>query len=495
MSPCLDQKRPNVVVIMTDQQRADLRKSEGFACDTTPFLDRLGQCGVDFHNAYTSMPVCCPARVSLFTGRYPSAHHVKTNHNLPDAYYEQDMLDVFRQAGYRTALCGKNHSHRNSGDFDYTYELMHAAGHRFDLDASEQEMAFDKHLSAMKQGIELEASAFPVECQGPYRAVTKALEWVKEPSEKPFFLWLSFAEPHSPYQVPEPYYSMFDHELPEPYSSKADLEHMGFKYRWLREMWEQIVPDLDAQLVRMRRNYCGMLRLIDDQLNRFADGLAEAGLRDNTILVFLSDHGEFVGEYGLMRKGPDVTNFLSRIPILFQGPGICSRGKVTGKAYAAITDIFPTLCELIGAEIPAGVQGRSLARFLTDMNEEKTPCSSALIEHGFGGAYYDESDTLDPVEEGAVGSPYSIFDCLNSWTQCGTLRGVQKGAYKLTLDMEGTVKLYDLSVDPAELTDLSEREEYRTVRQDMMEELALWLVRTQDPLPYPRKRYVFKPEC
>ncbi|MGM9607257.1 MAG: sulfatase [Oscillospiraceae bacterium] len=486
--------KPNVVVIMTDQQRADLRRSEGFPCDTTPFLDRLGRSGVDFHNGYTSMPVCCPARVSLFTGRYPSAHHVKTNHNLPDAYFAKDMLDVFREAGYRTALCGKNHSHRDSADFDYTYELMHAAGHRFDKNATEQEKAFDDHLAQLKQGIELEPSGFPLECQGPYRAVTKALEWVNEPSEQPFFLWLSFAEPHSPYQVPEPYFSMFEDNLPPLYSSKDDLQNMGFKYRWLRKMWEEIVPDLDSQLVRMRKNYCGMLRLIDDQVKRFVEGLEDRGVRENTILVFLSDHGEFVGEYGLMRKGPDVTNFLSRIPIIFAGPGICARGKAAGNAYASITDILPTLCELIGADIPDGVQGRSLARFLTDPAVEETPCSSALIEHGFGGAYYDESDTLDPRTEGAVGNPYSIFDCLNSWTQCGTVRGVQKGDYKLTLDMEGTVRLFHLSDDPAELVDQSENEKYRTVRNELMEELAKWLVRVQDPLPYPRRRYVFKPE-
>ncbi len=479
---------------MTDQQRADLRASEGFACDTMPFLDRLGRSGTDFGNAHTSMPVCCPARVSMFTGRYPSAHHVKTNHNLQDAFFTEDMLDVFRGAGYRTALCGKNHSHRASADFDYAYELMHAAGHRVDRSASETEHAFDEHLAALRQGTEMSASPYPVECQGPYRAVSRALAWAAEPSEKPFFLWLSFAEPHSPYQVPEPYFSMFDNELPPPVSSKDDLPRMGFKYRWLRGMWEQVLPDLDAQLVRMRKNYCGMLRLIDDQLARFSEGLKSSGLLDNTIFVYLSDHGEFAGEYGLMRKGPGVGEFLSRIPLVFAGPGILARGKVRGAAYASITDVLPTLCELIGAPIPRGVQGRSLAKFLTDPAQEQTPRDSAFIEHGFGGAYYDESDALDPRAEGAIGNPYSIFDCLNSWTQCGFERGIQKGEWKLTLDMEGSLRLYHLPTDPAELRDRSKDPDCAAARAELTEQLALWLIRTQDPLPLPRRRYVYKEE-
>ena len=109
----------NILFVMTDQQRADLRRGEGYPLDTMPFLDSFAREGVDFGQAYTTNPICLAARVSLFTGRYPSAHRVRTNHNRRDALYTKDLLDVLKEAGYRTALCGKNHSHRDPEDFDF----------------------------------------------------------------------------------------------------------------------------------------------------------------------------------------------------------------------------------------------------------------------------------------------------------------------------------------------------------------------------------------
>ena len=105
--------KPNIVVIMTDQQRADVSRREGFGLDTTPFLDSLAKKGTWFDRAYTTMPACLPARVSMLTGRYPSATHARTNHNGNDAFYQSDLYDILRDNGYQTALCGKNHSHIN----------------------------------------------------------------------------------------------------------------------------------------------------------------------------------------------------------------------------------------------------------------------------------------------------------------------------------------------------------------------------------------------
>ena len=110
--------RPNIVIVMTDQQRADLRRGCGYELDTMPFLDRWAEGGVDFARAYTPNPTCMPARVSMFTGRYSQSHRVRTNHNAEDALYTEDLLDVLKKAGYTTALFGKNHSHRKPEDFD-----------------------------------------------------------------------------------------------------------------------------------------------------------------------------------------------------------------------------------------------------------------------------------------------------------------------------------------------------------------------------------------
>src|SRR5262245_18026692 len=103
--------RPNVVVVMTDQQRADFTRGAGFPLDTMPFLDALGTRGQRFERAYTPMPICAPARISLFTGRFPQAHRVRQNSAIAHARYERDLLDVLREAGSTIALVGNNHSH------------------------------------------------------------------------------------------------------------------------------------------------------------------------------------------------------------------------------------------------------------------------------------------------------------------------------------------------------------------------------------------------
>lgn len=221
--------KPNIIIIMTDQQRADQSRREGFALDTTPFLDRLATQGTWFNKAYTSMPACVPARVSMLTGRYPSATHVRTNHNIEDAHYSEDLFDVFRRNGYRTALVGKNHSHLKPEKADFWYECGHLG-----IDGEErtdQEKAFDDWLKTTHFHMSKDAAPFPVECQIPYRLVTQAQRWVYSQQEKPFLLWLSFPEPHNPYQVPEPYYSMFAPEsLPPNRTDAHDAKAKGFKF-------------------------------------------------------------------------------------------------------------------------------------------------------------------------------------------------------------------------------------------------------------------------
>lgn len=481
---------PNVVVIMTDQQRADHRRSEGFPLDTMPALDALAGQGADLTLAYTSTPVCAPARVSLLTGRYPAANRVRTNHNLEDAYFDRDLVQVFENAGYATALCGKNHTHLGPKDFDYWFPLHHGGGEG--PDRSVQERGFDEYLTGLKHMTDPNPAPFPVECQAPYRAVSHAESWIGGlDGDKPFFLWLSFPEPHNPYQVPEPYFDLFPPEaLPATLSDRHSLSTRSFKYRWLRGMWEGVIPDFEGSIPRTRSNYCGMLRLIDDQLSRFVRFLEERGLRDDTIIVFLSDHGDFVGEYGLIRKGPELPEVLCRIPLVIVGPGIPARGKVGG-VHVSITDLMPTLCEAVGARIPAGVQGRSFWPVLTGEDRSAGAFSSVFMEHGFGGRYYDAEDTLDPAEEGALNDGCS-FDELNSWTQAGTSRAVRMGRWKLVYDMEGSGELYDLEKDPVELDNLFHNPRHREIRGELVEELLRWTIRAQDPLPHPRRRYRFK---
>jgi arylsulfatase A-like enzyme len=481
--------KPNIIIIMTDQQRADVCKREGFVLDTTPFLDSLASKGTWFNRAYTSMPACVPARVSMLTGRFPSATRVRTNHNAPDATFQTDLIDVLRSQGYATGLCGKNHSYLSSNRFDHWFELSHDGGSG--PDRSEQERAFDSYLRNLRHSAAYEPTPFPLECQCPYRAVSSALNWIDTIKDQPFFLWLSFPEPHNPYQVPEPYFSMFGPDsVPPTRSGKEALKVKGFKFQFTRQLGERAFPDYDKQVVRARSNYFGMLRLIDDQIKRFVQSLKEKGIYDNTIIIFLSDHGDFVGEYGLVRKGPELPEVLTRIPMFFVGPGIIS-GTQPHTAHVSITDIMPTLCEAIGLALPVGVQGRSLWPLLTGGDYPKEEFISVYAEHGFGGLHYTAQDKLDPVKEGAINSAIS-YDELNSWSQSGTMRMLHKGDWKLVFDMQGNGQLYNLTKDPVELKNLYDDHELTEIKQQMLADLMAWTLRVQDPLPLPRRRYIMK---
>ena len=488
-------ERPNIVLIMTDQQRADICRREGFPLDTTPFLDELAAGGTWFDRAYTPTPSCLPARVSLWTGRFPGATRVRHNQTRCAEHPElpvctADLLDVMKGLGYRTAICGKNHSHIAGERFDYASHYGHGGGSGRD-DRTKQEEAFDEYLAGLCHRADYNAAPFPVECQGPYRAVRDAMGWVQSIGEEPFLLWLSFAEPHNPYQVPEPYFSMFPPESLPPTASGPDAwEDRGFKFRFTKQLGRRGFADYDRQVPRARANYMGMLRLIDDQVRRFVEFLDARGVRENTILCFVSDHGDFVGEYGLMRKGPEMPECLMRIPMFWHGPGIAASPQ-PHEAHVSLVDVMPTICEAVGAPIPAGVQGRSLWPLLTGRDYPAEEFRSIYAEQGMGGLHYVEGDTLvDPTEDGLHES--ISFDCLNSRSQSGSMRMVRKGDWKLAFDMQGRGQLHKLAKDPAELENLYNHPAHAATQQDLLAELLTWTIRAEDGLPLPDNRYVPK---
>ena len=170
-------EKPNIIIVMSDQQRADLRKSCGYCLDTMPFLDAWAKGGCDFARGYTPNPTCMPARVSMFTGRYTQCHKVRTNHNAADAYYTEDLLDILKRAGYETALCGKNHSHREPEDFDF-HETCGHLGYEGEKNNTPEEIAFADYLRSTKHMEMHEPSPGGVEVQHPYRNVSDALRFI-----------------------------------------------------------------------------------------------------------------------------------------------------------------------------------------------------------------------------------------------------------------------------------------------------------------------------
>ena len=486
-------KKPNIIIVMSDQQRADLRRSCGYELDTMPFLDSLGQEGIDFTRAYTPNPTCLPARVSMFTGRYSEAHRARTNHNAKDAYFTEDLLGILKKNGYTTALCGKNHSHHALSDFDFCESNGHL-GHEDETNTTPEQWAFADYMRDTHHMEMHEPTPFAVENQFPYRNISSAFKFIDGlEKDQPFFTWISFAEPHNPYQVPEPYFDMFPpQDLPPVHATKDDLAQKGARYEWLRGIWEQVLgDDIDNRILRARSNYHGMLRLIDDQVKRLVEGLKERGLEEDTVLLYLSDHGDFVGEYDLIRKGVDLPDILCHIPMVWWGGGVRKAGKISD-AFVSIVDILPTICDMIGAELPFGVQGKSILPLLTGDDAPAKEYESAYSESGFSGLYWDDEDDFDAVKEGACPPEMNRFDCLNSFTQCGQVRSFWKGDYRVQVDMMGQGWLYDLKKDPFEKNNLWEDPHYLEVKADMLAGLNASMLRAVDPLPAPHWRYRVK---
>lgn len=482
--------RPNVIIIMTDQQRADLCGREGFPMAITPYVDSLARANCWFDKAYTVAPASSPARCSMLTGRYPSATRVRTNHNVLDVYYGKNMVQVFKENGYKTALVGKNHSFLKPADMDYWIEYGHWG--KSVKDKTEVERQVAEFLDKEAQGQWLEPSKIPLERQQPVTIVNEALDWIKGQTE-PFFLWVSFPEPHNPYQVCEPYYSMFaPDKIPQPRTTRKDLKYKSDKYRVLAELEDQSCPDLQKDLPRLRGNYMGMIRLIDDQVKRLVETMKADGKYENTLFIILSDHGDYCGEYGLIRKGAGTPDCLTRIPMVWAGVGIQERDAPM-EACVSIADIFPTLCTAIGAEIPVGVQGRSLWPMLTGEKYPEREFRSVLVEQGFGGVDFTMDEPLTFEKEGALNRKgVARFDELNTWTQSGTQRMVRMGDWKLIIDNYGRGELYNLKKDPSEINNLYEDEECADKRSELLQEMMTWTLRLQDPLPVPRHRYTFK---
>jgi arylsulfatase A-like enzyme len=470
-----DSPRPDVIVLMTDQQRVGSTAAEG-GPDTMPRTDALLAAGTRFERAYTTSPVCVPARTSLLTGRFPTAHRVRQNSTARHARFETDLLDVMRRAGYSLHFSGKPHMHPGPEDFDtYSGPFFHDSAPTPSSQASEDAGDLADWLRTLDHGVAETPTPFPVEDQFPSRIIDGALQALgAAPEGRPRFLWVSFPEPHNPYQVPEPYFSLFEDQIPERATDASVLSGMDWRFRWLHRLIEEKRPGFDQLWRRYRANYLGMLRLVDDQIGRLLDAVEAAG-RD-TVVVVLSDHGDFLGEYGLQRKGAAMPDALMRIPLGFSGPGIAAQVR---SELVSIVDVLPTLAERLTGEVPVGVQGRSLDPLLRGEQAPPEEFDSILGELGYGGISYEES-ARPPLH-----FPYdgATFDELNSVTLGGEMRMLVHDRHKLVVDDRGHDTLHDLVDDPLEVRDLSDDPDHQQIRADLHRLLVRWMMRAADDLP------------
>ena len=482
-------EQPNIVIVMTDQQRPDFCSHEGYPVETTPTLDGLVASGVRFGKAYTPTPICLPARCSLFTGRFPAAHGMRSNFMGTDGIrYSEDLLDVVKKHGYVTGMLGKNHSHQKREAFDWCRGYNHRRGNHREAYREEDEK-FDQFLDQLNNHYAKEATPFDLHFQFPVRIVQDTLEYFKAFPDQPKFAWVSFPEPHSPYQVPEPYFSMFDFDaIPERAAGPEILSEKGFPWDWQHQFASFRVPDHVGDWRRYRANYLGLIRLIDDQIKVLLDGLAALGEMENTYVIFVSDHGDFAGDYGLPRKGVALPEILLRVPMIWTGPGIDASNSGDDPCVSLV-DVFPTICELLGEEIPFGVHGRSLLPILKQEDYPKREFESVFAEYGYGGL------PLTDVGEAGYYRPTSFqknrqgddgFDEINDVTNAGAWKMVRKGDWKLVYMFRGKEELYNVVEDPYELDNRIGDSDCRDIRDELRLELMDWMARTDETMPFNR---------
>jgi arylsulfatase A-like enzyme len=483
--PPASKSKPNIIFVVSDQHRAGLTKRTGYPLDTSPTLDSLAESGIGFDHAYATTPLCVPSRTSMLTGRWPEATHVRMNLDAHDAFFKKDLYQVAKDVGYKTGLAGKNHTYKKQEDLDFWRQYSLAKGYIPPNAPKEKQREYEKYnqwLRGLQANVALEPTPFPLEMQFPYRIVSDAIDFIDQSAEGPFILQVGFLSPHDPEQVPKPYWDMFPpDQVPPRCAGPEALKNLGYRAQWLHGLEMDAFPQTEQVWRRYKSNYLGMLRLIDDQLKRLVDHLKQKNLFDNTVIVYVADHGDYLMDYGLARKGVGQFECLTHIPMVWHGPGIRS-SSAASSAFVSMADVMPTLCEAMGAEIPHGVQGRSLWPILQGEDYPHDEFRSIYTGVGLGGLYYDESDHVPySIAEGNLG-PHA-WDELNGVTQSGNAKMVRMGDWKLICDMMGYGQLYHLPSDPCELKNVFGHPSAAKEQASLMAELLMWTIRSQDSLP------------
>jgi choline-sulfatase len=356
---------PNILLVLTDQQRHDTIAALGNPVMRTPVLDRLAAAGTAFTRAYTPSPVCVSARCALVTGRAP--HVTGCVDNMPMPMGAVSLMQRLSAAGYQCHGSGKMHFEpdwRGLWGFesrDFSEECDADDDFRAALDAEGYGHVEDPH------GVRSEYYYLPQPSQLPARLhhtswlVDRSLCFLaRRDRRRPFFLWTSFIKPHPPFEVPTPWNKLYR-------CSDMPLPHRPEGYEQLLTYWNRFQNrykyrdrGTDDNLMRtMKAAYYGCISFIDYSLGRLLDGLAASGELDNTLILYSADHGELLGDYGSVGKRC-MLDAACRIPLLAIQPGRFAAGRRCEQP-ASLLDIAPTCLQAAGIATSDHLDGRSLA--------------------------------------------------------------------------------------------------------------------------------------
>ncbi len=363
--------RPNILWICTDQQRYDTIHALGNEHIATPNIDRLVAEGTAFNHAFCQSPICTPSRASFLTGMYPSSVHGCSNGN--DYWAEAAPLVtklLEDEADYDCGLAGKLHLAGAHGRI----EPRSNDGYRvFHWSHDSRDQWPEGHAYAdwvRKEGHVLaelreDTASLPPELHQTTWCADRAIDFMCEKREYPWLMSVNIFDPHSPFDPPREYLERYDPAmLPDPlWSDKDPLAH-----EMLGPVDGATSIDLD-NAKEVLAAYYAMIELIDDNVGRMLQALEESGQREDTLVIFTSDHGELAGDHQLVGKGCRFYESLVRVPLICSWPGQIREGVICD-ALVELVDIAPTLLELAGVPLPERMQGRSLWPLLTGATAE-----------------------------------------------------------------------------------------------------------------------------
>ena len=496
----------NILFITSDQQRGDCYGFEGRKVKT-PHLDEMARSGTRFSSCITPNLVCQPSRSSILTGLLPRSHGVSDNGiDLPGETGERGFAGTLSQQGYATGLIGKAHfttSHTFSptgtpecressaqyGDdwfgpymgFDHV-EIMLEGHNMFppmqpplgqhyerwyhaDGQGDARTALYRQALPPLTDAHETWNSAMPVAWHNSSWVADRTIDYLRNHKDQRFCVWASFPDPHHPFDAPEPW-SRLHHpdevDLPRhrdldldqrPWWHRASLEGLpkmaNERLRKFREKSSRTPHQSDRQLRDLIANYYGMISLIDHQVGRLKLALRDLNLLENTLIVYSTDHGDWLGDHGLLLKGPMAYEGLLRVGLLFEGPGV-PQGKVV-KDPVSTLDLAQTFCDYASTVLPVQAHSRSLRPL---------------------------------IEADAASRDFALSEWDLRASRCGVdlaLRTVRTRDLKLTVEQNsGAGELYDLHNDPDEMVNRFNDPSYKTQQKLLMDMIAS---RSDDVLP------------
>ncbi len=460
-------RRPNILLLYTDQQRYDALGANGNADIHTPHLDRLVGEGINFDHYFVQNPVCMPSRLSFLSGRYPSALGV-THMGVPVSESVPILPHYLRNYGYTSANIGKlhflphaNRDHRNihpAYGFDHL-EISDEPGPYADAYRAwvqRQDPQQLDHISlglppaaevwqrqmGARDGIAHPAERFPLDALpfgGDSRythtafVAEQTMEFIDQHRQQPFLCIAGFYSPHSPWVAPRDFIEHYDPQRLSIPSYPPEVE--------ARRAPDQFGQD---ELRRAHQGYYAMVSEVDHHVGRILEHLDALGLRDETVVVFTSDHGEWLGEHLRYGKGHPGHDCITRVPLIMRWPGHIEHPGRTERGLVEGVDVLPTLLECAGIPVPGTLQGQSLRPALRD--EEWSGRPGALTE-------------------------------MDGWK---TLR---TSGYRYVLEADGREQLYDLREDPQAYCDLSSDSAHATLVAHLRHQLLVHQLQSERPLP------------